>query len=155
METPQVTIQLPARNTQSPFSHMRGAHVAVRVPDYEASKQWYMEKLDFRLIHEWPFGDLQLAYLAPANDDNFWVELLAGGQPEAGANYTDLDESLHPAGYHHFCIDVPSVDDTLRELSQRGVTLVGEAFNLSAIGKRLAFIADPWGNLIEFAEQLA
>jgi catechol 2,3-dioxygenase-like lactoylglutathione lyase family enzyme len=80
METQNLTIQLPARNTQSPFSTMRGAHVAVRVPDYEASKQWYLEKLDFRLIHEWPFGDLQLAYLAPANDDNFWVELLAGGQ---------------------------------------------------------------------------
>ena len=115
----------------------------------------YMEKLDFRLIHEWPFGDLQLAYLAPANDDNFWVELLAGGQPETGAAYTDLEESLHPAGYHHFCIDVPNVDDTLRNLSQRGVTIVGEAFDLPAIGKRLAFIADPWGNLIEFAEQLA
>jgi catechol 2,3-dioxygenase-like lactoylglutathione lyase family enzyme len=155
METQNVTIQLPARNTESPFSSMRGAHVAVRVPDFEASKAWYTEKLDFRLIHEWPFGDLQLAYLAPANDDNFWVELLAGGQPEIGAPYTDLDESLHPAGYHHFCIDVPSVDDTLRELSQRGVTLVGEAFNLPAIGKRLAFIADPWGNLIEFAERLA
>lgn len=155
METQPVSIQLPARNTQSPFNQMRGAHVAVRVPDYEASKIWYMEKLDFRLIHEWPFGDLQLAYLAPANDDNFWVELLAGGQPETKANYTDLNESLHPAGYHHFCIDVPSVDDTLHELSKRGVTLVGEAFNLPAIGKRLAFIADPWGNLIELAERLA
>lgn len=154
MEIQNVTIQLPARNTQSPFSQMRGAHVAVRVPDYEASKKWYIEKLDFRLLHEWPFGDLQLAYLAPANDDNFWVELLAGGQPETHITYTDLNESLHPAGYHHFCIDVTSVDNTLSELDKRGVTLVGEAFNLPAISKRLAFIADPWGNLIELAEQL-
>jgi len=148
------TIKLPAKNTNSPFSSMRGAHVAVRVPDYEASKKWYMEKLDFRLVHEWPFGDLQLAYLAPANDDNFWVELLAGGNPEAAANYTDLNESLHPSGYHHFCIDTPSVDEALAELKRRGVTIVGEPFNLAAIGKRLAFISDPWGNLVELAEQL-
>lgn len=133
---------------------MRGAHVAVRVPDFEASKKWYVEKLDFRIVHEWPFGDLQLAYLAPANDDNFWIELLAGGNPAPAANYTDLNESLHPAGYHHFCLDVKSVDETIAELRKRGVTIVGEPFNLAAIGKRLAFLSDPWGNLIELAEVL-
>jgi len=154
MKTLQPVISLPASNNESPFSNLRGAHVAVRVPDYDASKKWYMEKLDFRLIHEWPFGDLQLAYLAPANDNNFWVELLAGGTPAPAANYADLNESLHPAGYHHFCIDTPDVDKTIAELQRRGVTIVGEAFNLAAIGKRLAFISDPWGNLIEFAEQL-
>lgn len=154
MKNEQTTIKLPAKNTKSPFSTMRGAHVAVRVPDYEASKKWYMEKLDFRLIHEWPFGDLQLAYLAPANDDNFWIELLAGGNPAPAANYTDLNESLHPSGYHHFCIDVPSVDDSLAELRRRGVNIIGEAFDLPAIGKRLAFISDPWGNLVELSEQL-
>jgi catechol 2,3-dioxygenase-like lactoylglutathione lyase family enzyme len=150
----KTTIQIPAKNTRSPFSTMRGAHVAVRVPDYETGKKWYMEKLDFRLVHEWPFGDLQLAYLAPANDDNFWVELLAGGTPAPKADYTDLNESLHPAGYHHFCIDVKSVDETLGELHQRGVNVVGEAFDLPIIGKRLAFFADPWGNLIELAEKI-
>jgi len=154
MKKEQTTIQLPVKNTNSPFSNMRGAHVAVRVPDYEASKKWYMEKLDFRLVHEWPFGDLQLAYLAPANDDNFWIELLAGGNPAPAANYTDLNESLHPQGYHHFCIDVPNVDKALAELRRRGVSVVGEPFDLAAIGKRLAFISDPWGNLIELAEQL-
>lgn len=154
MSTQQPVIRIPARNTSSPFSTMRGAHVAVRVPDFEASKKWYMEKLDFRVVHEWPFGDLQLAYLAPPNDDNFWVELLAGGNPAPAPDYSDLNESLHPAGYHHFCIDVANVDATLAELKRRGVTLVGEPFDLPAIGKRLGFFADPWGNLIELAELL-
>ena len=149
-----VTIQIPPKNTNSVFSNIRGAHVALRVPDYEASKKWYMEKLDFRLIHEWPFGDLQLAYLAPPNDDNFWIELLAGGNPKKQDGYADLNESLHPAGYHHFCLDVKSVDETLAQLKSRGVTIVGEAFNLPAIGKRLAFFADVVGNLIELAEKL-
>ena len=154
MKTEQTTIQLPVKNPTSRFSTLRGAHVAVRVPDYEASKKWYMEKLDFRLVHEWPFGDLQLAYLAPANDDNFWIELLAGSHPAPAVNYTDLNESLHPQGYHHFCLDTPSVDNTLAELRGRGVSIIGEPFDLAAIGKRLAFISDPWGNLIELAEQL-
>jgi catechol 2,3-dioxygenase-like lactoylglutathione lyase family enzyme len=154
MKTENTTIQLPAKNGNSPFSNMRGAHVAVRVPNYEVSKKWYMEKLDFRLVHEWPFGDLKLAYLAPASDDNFWIELLAEGNPAPAADYSDLNESLHPAGYHHFCIDVKSVDDALAELRRRNVTIIGDPFDLPAIGKRLAFFSDPDGNLIELAEVL-
>lgn len=147
-------IELPEKNINSVFSSMRGAHVALRVPDYATTVKWYQEKLDFRLIHEWPFGDLQLAYLAPANDDNFWIEILAGGQPAPKTGYEDLNESLHPGGYHHFCIDVANVDDTIAELKSRGVNIVGEAFNLPAISKRLAFFADPDGNLIELAERI-
>lgn len=147
-------IQIPKKNTQSVFSSMKGAHVALRVPNYEASKNWYIEKLDFRVVHEWPFGDLQLAYLAPPNDDNFWIELLAGGNPALQNTYTDLNESLHPSGYHHFCMDTDSVDNTLIELKRRNVNIIGEAFDLPIIGKRLAFIADNDGNLIELAEKL-
>lgn len=154
METRITTISLPAKDEGSVFSSMRGAHVALRVADYQGIVKWYQEKLDFRLIHEWPFGDLQLAYLAPANDDNFWVEILGGGETGPTNAYRDLNESLHPSGYHHFCIDVDNVDFTLMELRKRGVTVVGEAFDLAIIGKRLAFLSDPDGNLIELAERL-
>ncbi len=147
-------IQIPSKNEASKFSSIKGAHVALRVPDFEASKKWYRDKLDFRVVHEWPFGDLQLAYLAPANDDNFWIELLGGADPEPKEKFTDLNESLHPEGYHHFCLNVDSVDQTLEELKSRGVTLVGEPFNLPVIGKRLAFFADIDGNLIELAENI-
>ena len=152
----QITnIQLPSRNEASVFSNMRGAHVGLRAKDYNTIVKWYQEKLDFRLLHEWPFGDLQLAYLAPANDDNFWIEILAGGEPMPQADYTDLNESLHPAGYHHFCIDVANVDETLAELRRRDVNVLDEPFDLPAIGKRLGFFADPFGNIIELASMLS
>lgn len=147
-------VKTPATNSNSKFASMKGSHVAMRVPDFEASKKWFVEKLDFRVIHEWPFGNLQLAYLAPANDDNFWIELLAGGAPANQPDYSDLNESLHQAGYHHFCINVDSVDETLAELNKRDVKTVGEPFNLAVIGRRLAFFSDPWGNLIELAQVL-
>lgn len=65
----------PARNTASPFADMRGHHVAVRTPDLETAKRWYVEKLDFRVVAEWAYADEQLAYLAPATDDHFYVEI--------------------------------------------------------------------------------
>lgn len=143
---------VPAQNTASAFADMRGHHVALRVPDFESSKRWFVEKLDFRVIHEWPFGELHLAYLAPATDDNFWIELLGDQAPVPQPEYGDLGESLEQAGYHHFCINVADIDATVTELKRRGVNVLGETIYLEAIGRRLAFFADPWGNVIELAQ---
>jgi glyoxylase I family protein len=135
---------------------MKGHHVALRVPDFEASKRWFVEKLDFRVVYEWPFADQHLAYLAPANDDHFWVEILGDGSPvpAARAGYSDLGESLHHAGYHHFCMTVDDIEATVAELRRRGVTIVTEPFILEVISRKLAFFSDPWGNLVELAQVL-
>jgi catechol 2,3-dioxygenase-like lactoylglutathione lyase family enzyme len=150
-------INIPARNEKSPFASMKGHHVAVRVPDFAAAKQWYVEKLDFRVVHEWPYADQRLAYLAPATDDAFFIELLGDGQPGPIPKpvYQDLGDSLRLAGFHHFCLSVASIDETVAELRRRGVTIVTEPFELPVIGRWLAFLADPFGNLIELAQVLA
>lgn len=147
---------LPAQNPASPFASMKGHHVAVRVPDYEAAKRWYVEKLDFRVIHEWPYADQKLAYVGPATDDGFYVELLGDGEPKPIPKpvYADLGDSLRLAGYHHFCLNVADMDATVEELRRRGVAIVTEPFELPVINRRLAFIADPFGNLIELAQLL-
>ena len=110
----------PAYNAASPFADMRGHHVAVRAPDYETVKRWYVE---------------------PA--------------PRDVRPYADLGESLVYAGYHHFCLEVASIDVTLEKLRERGVTIVAGPFLVEAISRRLAFFADPFGNLIEIAEVVA
>ncbi|MGX5843155.1 VOC family protein [Mesorhizobium sp. ArgA1] len=145
---------IPAKNTASVFANMRGHHVALRVTDYEIAKSWYVDKLDFRVVHEWPFADEKLAYLAPANDDHFMIELLGGGDPlpiDTPA-YKDLGDSLRYSGYHHFCMNVADIEGTVAELRKRGVTIVTEPFKLDDISRKLAFFADPFGNLIELAE---
>ena len=115
----------------------RGHHVAVRVQDFEVAKRWYMEKLDARVVHEWPYADEQLAYLALPNDDHFMVELLGGGDPAPSdaPSYRDLGESLSHAGYHHFCISVADIEATVAELKTRGVAIVTEPFQLDAISR--------------------
>ena len=110
---------------------MRGHHVAVRTPDLETAKRWYVEKLDFRVVAEWDYADEKLAYLAPATDDHFYIEVLGG-----------------------VCLSVSSVEATVATLRERGVPLVTEPFVLPAISRRLAFFRDPFGNLIELAEVL-
>jgi lactoylglutathione lyase/glyoxylase I family protein len=147
----------PAKNSASPFADMRGAHVAVRTPSLAEAKDFYVGKLDFRVVAEWDFADERLAYLAPPTDDLFYVEVLGGGDtlPTEVRPYTDLGDSLKYRGYHHFCLNVASVDETIAKLRARGVVIVTEPFVLPAISRKLAFFADPFGNLIELAEVLA
>jgi len=148
---------VPPPNRTSPFADMRGHHVAVRTPDLDAAKRWYVDTLDFRVVAEWAYADQQLAYVAPPTDDHFYVEILGGGDsgPRDVRPYTGLGDSLKYAGYHHFCLNVASVDATVEKLRARGVTVVAEPFELPAISRRLAFFCDPFGNLIELAEVLA
>lgn len=148
---------LPAKNTTSPFADMRGHHVAVRTSSLAEAKDFYVGKLDFRIVAEWPYADEQLAYLSPPTDDHFCIEVLGGGDklPTEVRPYTDLGDSLKYRGYHHFCLNVGSVDETIAKLRARGVVIVAEPFVLPAISRKLAFFADPFGNLIELAEVLA
>ena len=147
----------PSKNTASPFADMKGHHVAVRTPDLAGALAFYVEKLDFRVIANWDYADEQLAYVAPATDDNFYVEILGGGEPKPTEvrPYTDLGDSLKYRGYHHFCLNVGSVEETVEKLRARGVTIVTEPFVLPAISRKLAFFSDPFGNLIELAEVLS
>ena len=150
-------VTFPAKNPKSTLASLAGSHVAVRVPDFDAAIRWYTEKLDFRIVHQWPYADQKLAYLAPANDDQFTVELLAGGAPKPIPKpvYSDLGDSLRLAGYHHFCLSVKNMNTVIQELRRRGVNIVTEPFHLEEINRTLAFIADPFGNLIELAESVS
>lgn len=150
--TDSTGFNMPALNPKSNLADVSGNHVGMRVPDYKAAIKWWTEKLDFRVIHEWDYADEKLAYLAPANDNSFWVEILAGGKLNFKTKYTDLGKSLEEAGYHHICVHVKNLDMTLAELKKRGVTTVGEPFYLESITRKLAFISDPWGNMIELSE---
>lgn len=147
-------LNTPAINAKSEFASMKGHHVAVRVPNFEQAVIWYTEKLDFRLVHQWAHADQTLAYLAPPTDNDFFIEILGGGTPlpTPKSTYSDLGDSLRLAGYHHFCFDVADMDATVTELRRRGVSIIAEPFEVPVIGRRLAFIADPFGNLIELAQ---
>ena len=113
---------LPERNNSSLFADMRGHHVAIRTPSLKEAKEFYVGKLDFRIVAEWPYADEQLAYLAPPTDDEFLIEVLGGGDklPTEVRPYADLGDSLKYGGYHHFCLTVTNVDETIAKLRARG-----------------------------------
>lgn len=139
---------------KSPFASMKVHHVAVRVPNFERALTWYVEKLDFHVLRQWTYADMQLAFIAPAEDSEFVIEILGGGNPPPipKPTYSDLGDSVRLAGFHHFCINVLDLEAAFAELRRRDVTVVAEPFELPVINRRIAFIADPFGNIIELAQ---
>ena len=148
------TINAATHDARSPFASWKVDHVGLRVPDLDSAIAWYTEKLDSRLRHSVPLGDLTFAVLSPAGDDSFTFELLAGPGAENRPLYTDLQSSYKLAGWHHVAFRVESVDSTVAELKSRGVTIVTEPRDVVAMKLRVAFFADPWGNIFEVIQSI-
>lgn len=146
--------QNPATDTTSPFASMHGHHAAIRYPDFEAARSFWVDKLDWRVLQTWPYGELTLAYVMPPNQDDFHLEILAGPGAAPQTVYADVDASLVVNGFNHVCLEVDSVDETLAELERRGVEIVNAPFELDDISARLAFFRDPWGNMFELSERI-
>ena len=143
-------LEIPEKMSQRITGQLRAAHVGLRTTDYEGTIQWYTEKLGFRVLYKWAMADLQLALLAPANDDNFCLEVLCGGIADSPQNPSQPIVS----GYQHLCFEVDNVDEALAELRVKGIQVVQEPFNVPEIGKRCGFVADLHGNVLEFASSI-
>ncbi|HEX4065261.1 MAG TPA: VOC family protein [Acidobacteriaceae bacterium] len=142
-------------DASSPFTSWKVDHVGIRVPDLDTAVTWYTEKLDFRRIHSTPLGSLTFAVLSLAGDDRSTFELLAGPGADNRPPYTDLQSSYKMAGWHHVAFRVDSVDGAVDHLKRRGVTIVTEPRDVGAMGLRVAFFADPWGNIFEMIQSLS
>src|SRR5690348_12076276 len=56
-ENPVPDFIMPPQNSNSPFADLRGHHVAVRAPSLAEATDFYVGKLDFRVVAEWDFED--------------------------------------------------------------------------------------------------
>ena len=145
----------PARQTSSPFRSWHGDHSGLRVSDLDAAVKWYRDTLQIRLESTVEFGELVFAFLYPPDDDGFAIELIAGPGADDRPPYADVGDSLKLAGWHHVCLRVESVDGSVAELKCRGVKICMEPMDVTEINRRIAFFADPWGNLFELTQSIA
>ena len=128
--------------------HLSHDHVGLRVVDYDAAIDWYTTKLDFTVDQQWPYGDMQLAYLS---NGTVKIEILGASEAEPQVAPTSLADTFGTERLHHFCIAVDDLDATVEELRRRGVNFLGEPFVVEEIRRRLAFITDNDGNMIELS----
>jgi catechol 2,3-dioxygenase-like lactoylglutathione lyase family enzyme len=140
-----------------PTALRRADHVCIGVDDFEGVLAWYCEKLGFAVEKRWHVEKLpgvQLAYLI--GPDGFRLEVLGGGQGPRSPIGADFAEHLGIRGWNHLCFWSDDVDATMADLA---AWVVGAFVPVTdyPIGaeRRVAFVQDPEGNVIEFAGPLS
>ncbi len=120
-------------------------HVAIIVSNYEASRQFYVEKLGFPVLREnyrpekkdWKL-DLRL-------NENTELEIFAPENPPKRVNRPEA------CGLRHLAFAVDDVERTVSELQDLGIEC--EAIrNDSFTGRKMTFFFDPDGLPLELHE---
>jgi len=113
---------------------LQSHHIALRTPQFAASKAFYTETLGFPIVGQIPGRDVVFIDIGGVT-----IELVSA---EAGA------ASVKPSyGLAHLAFQVDDVDPADAELSGKGVPVFIEPRNMGDI--RLAFFRDPDGNELE------
>jgi catechol 2,3-dioxygenase-like lactoylglutathione lyase family enzyme len=136
------------------FAEAQIHHIALRVADANASKAWFLTTLDFRVNREFSFGGMDFIWLCPAESNIPVVEVIGGGLQASPPLYKNALESLKQPGFHHICLQVNDLEQVMSELRGRDVKILIDVMD-GAPGSGVekgAFIADPWGNIIELLE---
>lgn len=148
------TAQTPANNV----ANLTLDHVALRVPDFEESVQWYKDNLGFTELVRWqapPYIDpeLEFAYLEL---NGFQLELAGGGNPTRSVSSpNDIIEGYSYQDYRHICLKVDDMDATVAELNQRGIELFAGPFVNETLNRKFGHIKDNndfWIELVEYLE---
>lgn len=143
----------------SALDQARFDHMSVNASDFDGMIAWYRDKLGFEMDVSWrvtALGGKQLAYLSK---NGATIEIVAADEGATPVRKpADFGAHFGRTGWGHFCFVVADVDAALAELRARGVRTFVPARTYPLDGtpfsRRVGFIMDPEGNVIEFAEPL-
>jgi glyoxylase I family protein len=121
-------------------------HVAIICSDYDRSKDFYVNILGLRVLHE--------AYRASRK--SYKLDLAINGQSQielfSFENPPERPSRPEAQGLRHLAFEVADLDEVLENLRQKGVA--AEPIRIDEFtGKRFTFFADPDGLPLELYEQ--
>lgn len=125
-------------------------HVGIRTRSLDDAVRWYVEMFGCRVVNRWTFDRMHLAFLELPGGGI--IEVLGEDDPDEPQRPGDLGASLAVAGHHHFCLMVKDLAGYVRRLEAKGVKVVLPVVPVEAIRRRIAYVTDMDGNMIELSE---
>lgn len=132
-------------------------HVLIVTTKFDELTAWYIDVLGFAFEDRWTAPDvvpgLQLSYLIHPGGARLEIAGNATAtRPDRPA--VQLTEDFAYAGFRHVCFAMPDIDAAFNRAKAAGAKVLAEPFDYPRLGRRLAFLQDPDGNVVEFTAPL-
>ncbi|WP_335976780.1 VOC family protein [Streptomyces sp. CA2R106] len=128
-------------------------HVGVSVPDLAAATAWYCATLGLSAAPPFAVPGTDLSGVMLLHPSGYRIELLHRPSARPGAAAPTALEAAGTHGYGHICLCVPDVDAEFARLVAAGAAQSMPPCASPRPGARMAFVADPFGNLIELLDR--
>jgi catechol 2,3-dioxygenase-like lactoylglutathione lyase family enzyme len=121
---------------------MRAHHVAIYTRDLARLEAFYTEVLGFPVARRW-----ERAGIVFVDSGGLWIELTRQDASEDGTRPRALDQGV---GLNHLALQVENIDATFQALVEKQVRVLVAPATYENV--RVAFLADPDGNVLELIE---
>ena len=128
---------------------MRMHHAGISVPDLDRSLAWYCAALGLRPGFRFEVAPLGLRGVFALDDGGSGIELIEVSGSVPGVAKTDPPTANSVHGFNHVCFQVTDLDAAYARLLAHGAAGVWDPRESPEPGMRMAYVADPDGNLIE------
>nr|WP_258562769.1 VOC family protein [Nocardioides sp. MAH-18] len=128
-------------------------HVGLTVADLAAMTDWYGTTLALDVELEFALDHVDLRGAMLRSRHGWRLELLCRPGSAAGLQAADPVEAALTRGFGHVALDVPDVDAAYAALLAAGATDRMSPRPSPEPGVRMAYVADPEGNLIELLDR--
>lgn len=128
-----------------PIAILGYEHVGIRVSDRDEAVAFYGQ-LGFGLESDLPEHSA-LVMVAPSGTR---INLIYNGTRRPGGSNVLMDEARKDPGVTHPAFVVPSLEATQRTLAELGIAVTAGPVQVG--NRRICFIRDPDGNVVEFDE---
>ena len=128
-------------------------HVGLNVADLEAMTAWYCASLGLAVELEFALDHVDLRGAMLRSADGWRLELLCRPESRPGLQAASPVEAALTRGFGHLALDVPDVDAAYDALLAAGATDRMCPRPSPEPGVRMAYVADPEGNLVELLDR--
>ena len=130
-------------------------HVGLTVADLDAMTSWYVDAFGLEVEFEFALDHVDFRGVMLRSERGFRIELLHRPDNVAGLQAANPVEAALTRGFGHVAFDVPSVDEAYDALLAAGASDRMSPRPSPEPGVRMAYVADPEGNLIELLDRTA
>jgi len=134
---------------------MRFDHVGINVADLSGMTDWYVTALGLEVEFEFALGQFDFSGAMLRSPDGYRIELLHRVGNTAGIQVARPLDAPLTRGLGHLALTVDDLEGAHRDLLAAGGAERMPPSQSPEPGVRIAFVADPEGNLIELVDRSA